>query len=70
MEKVTCSLQFEEAAQTITKDQFAEKIIIAHPSDDLGKAIRQFSELGFDQINLHNVNKEQKAFIAAAAKLL
>jgi G6PDH family F420-dependent oxidoreductase len=62
--------QFEEAAQKVTKEQFSKKIIIACTPDDLRKAIHQFSQLGFDQINLHNVNKDQESFIAAAAQLL
>lgn len=62
--------QFEEAAKNMTKKQFSKKIIIACSPDDLRKAIHQFSQLGFDQINLHNVNKDQESFIAAAAQLL
>lgn len=55
--------QFEEAAQLVTKEDFVKKTIISTSSDDLASTIHQFASLGFDQINVHNVNKFQEAFI-------
>lgn len=61
--------EFEEAAKSVSKEEFAEKILIINSPEDLQEAINKYSQLGFEQINLHNVNKQQQEFITAAAKL-
>jgi probable non-F420 flavinoid oxidoreductase len=62
--------QFEDASQFITKEQFAKQVIIATSPSDIAAAIHRFKDLGFDQINLHNVNKEQELFIEAMSHVL
>lgn len=61
---------FEKASQFLRKEQFAEQVIIATNSSDIKTAIYLSKELGFEQVNLHNVNKEQEPFIEAVGMLL
>jgi coenzyme F420-dependent glucose-6-phosphate dehydrogenase len=60
--------QFEEAAQKITVDKFVKKTHIVTSIEQLKEIIERFSALGFEQINLHNVNKQQLPFIQAFKK--
>lgn len=61
---------FEKASQFMTKEQFAEKILITTKLSEIEEALHQFGQLGFDQINIHNVNKDQSTFIDEMSKLL
>jgi coenzyme F420-dependent glucose-6-phosphate dehydrogenase len=61
---------FEQASQFLNKDQFVEQVVIATTPSDIETAIYRFKDLGFEQINLHNVNKEQEPFIEAVGLLL
>jgi probable non-F420 flavinoid oxidoreductase len=62
---------FDVVSRDVTASQVAE---VVHVSADLGRhaeILRQYVELGFDQIYLHHVGQEQDAFIDAfGAKVL
>ena len=62
--------QFEEASQFLSQEHFAEQVVIATQPADIEAAILKFKDLDIEQINLHNVNKEQEPFIQAVSQLL
>ena len=56
---------FERAAAAVTVDDVAAKV---HCSSDLGRHaawLRDFVEMGFEEVHVHNVNREQERFIEA-----
>ncbi len=56
---------FDEAAKHVTPEDMHGSVLI---SSDLGRHvawIREAAELGFDEVNLHHVGQDQRAFIEA-----
>jgi coenzyme F420-dependent glucose-6-phosphate dehydrogenase len=62
--------QFEEASQFISKKTFEKNMIIATNASEVKEQVYKFADLGMDQINIHNINKEQDKFIEDLGKLL
>lgn len=62
--------QFEAAAKFVRPEDLHE---VVHISDDLNKhleLIKTYKEIGFETIILHNVNRNQKEFIADFARIV
>lgn len=55
--------QFELAAAHVTPDEMSEYVFISNDPDDYIQKIKEFHEMGFEKIDVHNVNKNQKGFI-------
>jgi probable non-F420 flavinoid oxidoreductase len=56
---------FDEVSRNVTEEQVAEAVNV---SADLGRHVawlREYAELGFDEIYLHHVGKEQEEFVEA-----
>jgi probable non-F420 flavinoid oxidoreductase len=56
---------FDEVSRNVTEEQVAE---VVNVSADLGRhaaCLREYAELGFDEIYLHHVGKEQEEFVEA-----
>lgn len=56
---------FDEVSRAVTEEQVAE---VVNVSADLGRHtawLREYAELGFDEIYLHHVGKEQEGFVEA-----
>jgi probable non-F420 flavinoid oxidoreductase len=56
---------FDEVSRNVTEEQVAE---VVNVSADLGRHaawLREYAELGFDEIYLHHVGKEQEEFVEA-----
>ncbi|MGK5595500.1 MAG: LLM class flavin-dependent oxidoreductase [Parachlamydiaceae bacterium] len=64
------SKQIDEAAQCVTKEDFLKKVVISTRIDELASTLHQFASLGFDQINIHNVNNFQEAFLEDMGEIL
>ena len=57
--------QFDQAAVYVRPEDVAEAIVV---SSDLGRhaaSLRDYAELGFDELYLHHVGKEQRRFVEA-----
>lgn len=56
-------LQFEMAAAHVTPDEMSEYVFIASDPDKYIETIETFHKMGFEKIDIHNVNKKQEGFI-------
>ncbi|CAN5190911.1 TIGR03885 family FMN-dependent LLM class oxidoreductase [soil metagenome] len=55
--------QFEQAAQFVKPDDVEKMINTSHEPEQHLEWIQQYLDLGFSELVLHNVNKEQEQFI-------
>ncbi|MGN6437216.1 MAG: TIGR03885 family FMN-dependent LLM class oxidoreductase [Agriterribacter sp.] len=55
--------QFEEATQNITRQQLSDVVPIYANMEELYNQLQQYLQLDIDRLVLHNVNREQEAFI-------
>lgn len=55
---------FEAAAKSITKERIEEKVPIITKPQQLEDLLATYAELGFEKVIIHNVNRNQEAFIA------
>jgi coenzyme F420-dependent glucose-6-phosphate dehydrogenase len=55
--------QFDAAAQFVSEDDMAEKILISHEPERHAERLRTYLELGFETLYLHNVHRDQRRFI-------
>lgn len=55
--------QFEAAAKLVTLEHVSESVLVTDDPRRIADAVRRYAELGFEQINLHNVNRAQERFI-------
>jgi len=56
-------LQFEMAAAHVTPDEMSDYVFISNDPDKYLKTIETFHKMGFEKIDIHNVNKKQEGFI-------
>ena len=55
--------EFDKAAENITREEVAKMVHISTDPKELVEWIRQYADMGFESIILHNVNREQELFI-------
>jgi probable non-F420 flavinoid oxidoreductase len=55
--------EFDEASENVTMDDVSKLVHISSDPDYFVQLINSFITLGFDNIILHNVNKDQEVFI-------
>ncbi|HYG15327.1 MAG TPA: hypothetical protein VEC12_06190, partial [Bacteroidia bacterium] len=55
--------EFDKAAENITREEMAKMVHISTDPKELVEWIRQYVDMGFENIILHNVNREQELFI-------
>lgn len=55
--------QFDAAARLVSREQVRQKVKILTRPEDCLEWLRQFTELGFETIVLHNVNRNQEQFV-------
>lgn len=55
--------QFDALGEKVRKEDLKEHVIIGNKSEVFIEKIKEFEQLGFDKIILHNVNKDQEEFI-------
>jgi G6PDH family F420-dependent oxidoreductase len=53
---------FEQAAQLVTEDQVAERVICGPDPQPCVDAIQKYVEAGFDYVSLHQIGPEQEGF--------
>jgi len=56
---------FDEAARHVTPEDMRGSVLVSSSLEQHAAWIREAAELGFDEINLHHVGQEQRAFIEA-----
>jgi coenzyme F420-dependent glucose-6-phosphate dehydrogenase len=61
---------FEQAAELITVDQIAEKLVCGPDPDAIVEKIGEFTAAGFDHVFLHQVGPRQEEFLTFAGKEL
>jgi G6PDH family F420-dependent oxidoreductase len=54
---------FEQAAETLSPEQVAEKVICGPDADEHREAIREFEDAGFDHVYVHQVGPDQDGFM-------
>jgi coenzyme F420-dependent glucose-6-phosphate dehydrogenase len=60
--------QFDYAAEYVKPDDMYEFVKISSDSQQHINWLQEYIELGFDNISLHNVNKQQRQFIEIFGK--
>ena len=60
--------QFDEVGERVKAEEMKEHVLISSDPKKHVKWIREFQDLGFEKIILHNVNRNQERFITAFAK--
>ena len=56
-------LQFEMAAAHVTPDEMSEYVFIANDPEKYLNTIQTFHQMGFEKVDIHNVNTGQEGFI-------
>jgi alkanesulfonate monooxygenase SsuD/methylene tetrahydromethanopterin reductase-like flavin-dependent oxidoreductase (luciferase family) len=56
---------FENMAKLVRLENFRNRMLISADLDEHAAAIQGYIEMGFDEIYLHNVGRNQAEFIAA-----
>ena len=59
---------FAEIAKLVKPDNYKNRMIISPDMDEHREQIQQFIDLGFDEIHVHNVGRNQKEFIERFGK--
>ena len=54
---------FAEIAKLVRPENYKNRMIISPDMDEHREQIQQFVDLGFDEIHVHNVGRNQKEFI-------
>jgi coenzyme F420-dependent glucose-6-phosphate dehydrogenase len=54
---------FENMAKLVGIEDFANRMLISTDLDEHAAQIQRFADMGFDEIYLHNVGRNQEAFI-------
>jgi coenzyme F420-dependent glucose-6-phosphate dehydrogenase len=60
---LTLPLHFEELSQHVSPEQVLERVRVSANMDDHIAWIREDSDLGIDELYVHNVNRNQREFI-------
>lgn len=55
--------QFDDLGEMVRKEDLKEHVIIGNMPETFISKIKEFRDLGFEKIIIHNVNKEQEKFI-------
>ncbi len=55
--------QFEQAAQHVKPEEMKELVNISHETDQHVEWLKEYVEMGFNELVLHNVNTNQELFI-------
>jgi coenzyme F420-dependent glucose-6-phosphate dehydrogenase len=63
MSQLRTPKQFEQAAAHISMADMEDHVHIGSKAEFFVEKIREYQEIGFTKISIHNVNKNQKAFI-------
>jgi coenzyme F420-dependent glucose-6-phosphate dehydrogenase len=53
---------YRQAAETLTPDQVADKVVCGPDADEHREAIAEFEQAGFDRVYVHQVGRDQDAF--------
>jgi coenzyme F420-dependent glucose-6-phosphate dehydrogenase len=56
---------FAEMAKLVRPENYKNRMLISADLDEHRAAIQQFADLGFDEIHVHNVGRNQEQFITA-----
>jgi G6PDH family F420-dependent oxidoreductase len=59
---------FEAMAKLVRPEHFKNRVLMSPNLDDHVKQIQHYLDLGFDEVYVHNVGRNQSAFIAAYGK--
>lgn len=59
---------FANMAKLVRPEHFANRVLISADLDEHAAHIQKFVEMGFDEVHLHNVGRNQAEFIAAFGK--
>jgi probable non-F420 flavinoid oxidoreductase len=57
--------QFDQAAKHVRAKDVAEAILVSSDLERHAASLREYAELGFDELYLHHVGKEQRRFVEA-----
>jgi alkanesulfonate monooxygenase SsuD/methylene tetrahydromethanopterin reductase-like flavin-dependent oxidoreductase (luciferase family) len=56
---------FENMAKLVRIEHFANRMLISADLDEHAAQIQRFVDMGFDEVYIHNVGRDQAAFIDA-----
>jgi G6PDH family F420-dependent oxidoreductase len=56
--------QFEEAAELVTEDKIADRILCSPDPDQHVAAVKEFCDVGFDTVFVHQVGQDQEGFMS------
>jgi coenzyme F420-dependent glucose-6-phosphate dehydrogenase len=56
---------FAEIAKLVRPENFKNRMLISPDLDEHAASIKQFLDIGFDEVHVHNVGRNQEAFIKA-----
>lgn len=55
--------KFDDLGEKVRKEDLKDYVIISDKADVFNEKIRQYKEMGFERIIIHNVNEEQEKFV-------
>jgi coenzyme F420-dependent glucose-6-phosphate dehydrogenase len=61
-QELALPLHFEQAAQMVTPDDVAEKVVCGPDPAPYAEQVKSFTEAGFDHIYFHQVGRDQEGF--------
>jgi hypothetical protein len=61
---------FEQAARHITRDNVRKAAIVSSDVSRIADRLRRLADVGFESIDIHNVGRNQRAFIDMAGDRL
>jgi probable non-F420 flavinoid oxidoreductase len=61
--EINTPAQFDDLGSKVRKEDLKDYVIVSNKADVFIEKIKQYHELGFEKIIIHNVNKEQEKYI-------
>lgn len=61
---------FDAVGEFVTREQMREKLKISADPRDFSRWVREYADVGFERIYLHNVNRNQERFIERFGELV
>jgi G6PDH family F420-dependent oxidoreductase len=61
---------YEQAAQTVTRDDVAETVVCGPDPDRYREKIREYEDAGYDHVYLHQIGPDQDSFVEFARREL
>lgn len=63
LSEINTAEQFDALGESVRKEDIKEHVIVSNKAEIFIEKIKQYRDLGFEKIIIHNVNKDQETFI-------